>query len=129
MSAPPVFRKVPKCEAATRGWDYLIEASFHDGSFHLTFGPMALVVGAIVLFGWLAWWSWRNGRRFDDYEVGEATLKIFEIAEVKSLRTTRPSRPHIKRGLSCLRGSSGCPSIRIRMSSLKFMILGSRPSK
>jgi hypothetical protein len=70
-------------EAATRGWDYLIEASFHNGSFHLTFGPMALVVGAIVFFGWLAWWCPRIGWRFGDYEVGETTLKFLEIADVK----------------------------------------------
>jgi len=70
-------------EIATRGWDYLIEVSSHDGSFHLSFGPMALMVGVIVFFGWLAWWPPRNSWKFGDYEVGEVTLKIFEIAEVK----------------------------------------------
>jgi hypothetical protein len=68
---------------ATNGWGYLVDASFHDGSFHLTFGPIAVLFGAIVFFGWLAWWSPWRAWRFGDYEVVKTTLKIAEIGEVE----------------------------------------------
>jgi hypothetical protein len=67
---------------ATNGWGYLVDASFHDGSFHLTFGPIAVLFGAIVFFG-LAWWSPWRAWRFGDYEVVKTTLKIAEIGEVE----------------------------------------------
>jgi hypothetical protein len=70
-------------EIPTEGWGYFVDAYFHDGSFHLTFGPVALLFGAIAFFGWLAWWSRLSTWGTGDYETVEATLKIGEIGEVK----------------------------------------------
>ena len=65
------------------GLGLLRRCFFHDGSFHLTFGPVALLFGAIAFFGWLAWWSRLSTWGTGDYETVEATLKIGEIGEVK----------------------------------------------
>jgi hypothetical protein len=65
------------------GWGYLVDASFHDGSLHVTFGPLTLLFAAIIFFGWLAWWFRSSGLGWGDYELVEATLKIGEIGEVK----------------------------------------------
>lgn len=66
-----------------RTWDYLVDTSFHDGAFHVIFGPVALLFALALFFGWLAWWYQFSNLRWSNWEPVEANLKIGEIGEVK----------------------------------------------
>jgi hypothetical protein len=64
-------------------WGYLIHTSFHDGTLQVIFGPVALLFGLALVFGWLGWWYRLSNLKWTAWEPVEATLKIGEIGDVK----------------------------------------------
>jgi len=81
-SGEPSSSPLPAEHGATN-WGYLIDTSFHDGSLHVVFGPLALFFALALFFGWLAWWYRVSNLKLTTWEPVEATLKIGEIGEVK----------------------------------------------
>jgi hypothetical protein len=61
----------------------LIDTSFHDGTLHVVFGPVALLFTAALFFGWFAWWYRSSSLKWDTWEPVEANLKLGEIGDVK----------------------------------------------
>jgi hypothetical protein len=70
-------------ERGVGNWGYLVDTSFHEGTLHVIFGPIALLFALALCFGWFAWWFRFSKLGWTSFEPVEATLKIGEIGEVK----------------------------------------------